>query len=91
MRRRDMLSSGRRIIHREVASVPVPAISQGFRKLTKVTDWPEAPPRLQAGATTVTKLPARVSGTHLLLRSHQGERMLSTEHVAVQVRYPLPA
>ncbi len=36
-----MLAVARSFISGQVASVPVPAINQGCRKLTKVTDYPK--------------------------------------------------
>src|ERR1044072_986280 len=42
MRRRDILASAGAIVGSSVA-FPAPAVSQGLRQFTMVTDWPEGP------------------------------------------------
>ena len=46
MRRRDVLAGAGSLAAGAAASFPAPAIAQGIRQLTMVTDWPEAMPGL---------------------------------------------
>ena len=50
MRRRDILASAGSLVAGATVSMPAPAIAQGVRQLTMVTDWPERLPGLQASA-----------------------------------------
>jgi TRAP-type mannitol/chloroaromatic compound transport system substrate-binding protein len=50
MRRRDVLIRAGSITAGAAATMPAPAIAQGTRKLTLVTDWPENIPGLLSGA-----------------------------------------
>ena len=46
MRRRDVLAGAGSLAAGATASFPAPAIAQGIRQLTMVTDWPESMPGL---------------------------------------------
>jgi TRAP-type mannitol/chloroaromatic compound transport system substrate-binding protein len=50
MKRRDVLIRAGSIAAGVAATLPSPAIAQGTRKLTLVTDWPENIPGLLSGA-----------------------------------------
>jgi len=50
MRRRDVLIRAGSIAAGAAATLPAPAIAQGTRQLTLVTDWPETIPGLLSGA-----------------------------------------
>jgi hypothetical protein len=51
MRRRDILAGAGSLAAGATVTMPAPAIAQGVRQLTMVTDWPEGLPGLQASAT----------------------------------------
>src|SRR5262245_52864439 len=50
MRRRDVLAGAGSFGAGAAAGLPAPAIAQGIRQLTMVTDWPENMPGLQGSA-----------------------------------------
>jgi TRAP-type mannitol/chloroaromatic compound transport system substrate-binding protein len=62
MRRRDILAGAGTLAAGATASFPTPAIAQGIRQLTLVTDWPTGLPGLQGSAVRFAKAVSEVSG-----------------------------
>jgi TRAP-type mannitol/chloroaromatic compound transport system substrate-binding protein len=61
MRRRDVLAGGG-IAAGAALSLPAPAIAQGIRKLTMVTDWPDGPGMLPSARRLAQTVEAATSG-----------------------------
>jgi TRAP-type mannitol/chloroaromatic compound transport system substrate-binding protein len=62
MRRRDVVAGAASVAAGTLSSLPAPAIAQGLRKLTMVTDWPEGTPGLQTGAVRLAQTIGAASG-----------------------------
>jgi TRAP-type mannitol/chloroaromatic compound transport system substrate-binding protein len=62
MRRRDILAGAGSLAAGATVSFPAPAIAQGNRKLTMVTDWPEGLPGLLPSARRLAQTISDVSG-----------------------------
>jgi TRAP-type mannitol/chloroaromatic compound transport system substrate-binding protein len=60
MRRRDVLAGVGSLA--AGASFPAPAITQGFRQLRLVTDWPADMPGLQTSAVRIARTIEQASG-----------------------------
>jgi TRAP-type mannitol/chloroaromatic compound transport system substrate-binding protein len=62
MRRRDILVGAGSLAAGAAASLPAPAIAQGSRQLTMVTDWPEAMPGLYPSARRLAQAIGEATG-----------------------------
>src|SRR5262249_51683304 len=62
MRRRDILAGVGSLAGAAAANFPAPAIAQGPRQLTMVTDWPDALPGLQSSAVRFARTVGEATG-----------------------------
>ena len=62
MRRRDILVGGGSLAAGAASSFPAPAIAQGIRQLTMVTDWPKDMPGLLPSAVRLAQTIGEASG-----------------------------
>ena len=62
MRRRDILAGAGSLAAGAASSFPAPAIAQGIRQLTMVTDWPEDMPGLLPSAVRLAQTIGEASG-----------------------------
>jgi TRAP-type mannitol/chloroaromatic compound transport system substrate-binding protein len=62
MRRRDILAGAGSLAAGVTVGLPAPAIAQGSRQLTMVTDWPETMPGLLASARRLAQTIGEASG-----------------------------
>jgi len=62
MRRRDILASAGSLAAGAALSFPAPAIAQGIRQLTMVTDWPETAPGLLPSARRLAETIGTATG-----------------------------
>ena len=62
MRRRDILAGAGSLVAAAAPSFPAPAIAQGIRQLTMVTDWPKDMPGLLPSAVRLAQTIGEASG-----------------------------
>jgi len=73
-RRRDLLAGFG--LFAPGASLPAPAITQGLRQLTMVTDWPDTMPGLHTSAVRFTQTVAAASGGRLQIKVFPADTMV---------------